>query len=425
MEKNVRLEKQKGFLLLLPVLVLPFLTMAFWSLGGGKGATEDPTAPKTNALNLNLPSANLKSADKENKMSFYEKAQHDEQLVEDAIKNDPYYQLPNQGAVPADTNELASIMAKYPSKYNTGLNASPVNPSGYKDPNEEKVMERLNMLQKEIERPANMLPEQEKPFKGDVSTISGDVNRLEEMMNLMKDQQRDNSEMEELKTVLDKVMDIQHPDRVKERMKENSLQQKKKVFAVSRLTGDPHVSLFGRKDTADKKRSQAGFFSTNDQPVAESTQNAIEAVIHETQVLVNGSVVKLRLLNDIYLAGTFIPKDNFIYGIASLDGERLKIEINSIRYDQSVFPTQLDVHDIDGLAGIYVPGSITRDVAKQSIDNGMQGIEMTSLSPSVGIQAATAGISAAKSLLGKKVRLVKVTVKAGYKVLLWSKSDDE
>jgi hypothetical protein len=47
------------------------------------------------------------------------------------------------------------------------------------------------------------------------------------------------------------------------------------------------------------------------------------------------------------------------------------------------------------------------------------------LNPSIGVQAASAGISAAKNLLSKKVRLIKVTVKAGYRVLLWDKNNQE
>jgi hypothetical protein len=48
----------------------------------------------------------------------------------------------------------------------------------------------------------------------------------------------------------------------------------------------------------------------------------------------------------------------------------------------------------------------------------MQTIGLTSLDPSWGAQAASAGIEAAKTLFSKKVKLIKVTVKAGYQVLL-------
>ena len=77
---------------------------------------------------------------------------------------------------------------------------------------------------------------------------------------------------------------------------------------------------------------------------------------------------------------------------------------------------------MDGLPGIYIPGAISRDVAKQTTGNGLQQLELTSMDPSFKAQAAATSINAAKSLLSKKVKQVKVFVKAGYKVLLRDKS---
>jgi hypothetical protein len=57
-------------------------------------------------------------------------------------------------------------------------------------------------------------------------------------------------------------------------------------------------------------------------------------------------------------------------------------------------------------------------VAKESADQSIQNLGFTSYDPSLGAQAATAGVTAAKSLFSRKVRLVKVEVKAGYQVLL-------
>ncbi|MEI9808557.1 MAG: hypothetical protein WDO16_12190 [Bacteroidota bacterium] len=55
---------------------------------------------------------------------------------------------------------------------------------------------------------------------------------------------------------------------------------------------------------------------------------------------------------------------------------------------------------------------------KQSADQTIQSLELASLDPSLKVQAANAGIQTAKSLLTKRTKLVKVTVKAGYQVLL-------
>jgi hypothetical protein len=96
----------------------------------------------------------------------------------------------------------------------------------------------------------------------------------------------------------------------------------------------------------------------------------------------------------------------------------LIIQVTSIRSESSIFPVKLSVYDLDGIEGVHIPGAITRDVARQSADRSISSIEMTSIDPSFKAQAATAGVNAAKSLLSKKTKLVRVTVKAGYNVLL-------
>jgi hypothetical protein len=48
-----------------------------------------------------------------------------------------------------------------------------------------------------------------------------------------------------------------------------------------------------------------------------------------------------------------------------------------------------------------------------------------SLDPSVGAQAMSAGIEATKTLLSRKVKLIKVMVKAGYKIYLKDDNRDE
>ena len=130
-------------------------------------------------------------------------------------------------------------------------------------------------------------------------------------------------------------------------------------------------------------------------------------------------------MNDIFINGVKIPKNNFLFGAASLKDERLTIKINSIRYNNSLFPVDLSVYDMDGLIGIYIPGAINRDVAKASADRSMQTLGVAGLDDSWGAQAAGAGIEAAKSLLSKKVKMVKVIVKAGYQVLLRDEKQKE
>ena len=123
----------------------------------------------------------------------------------------------------------------------------------------------------------------------------------------------------------------------------------------------------------------------------------------------------------LYINDKHITKGNFVFGKASLSGERLNIEINSVRQGNSILSVAITVYDMDGIDGVYIPEAISRDVAKESSDRAIQGVALNSPDPSIGAQAGSAGIEAAKNLSTKKVKLITVIVKAGYRVLLKDK----
>lgn len=303
--------------------------------------------------------------------------------------------------------------------------------TGYKgsyiDPNVAKVYHKLGKLDSILNKPAT-LPDQfinesthiNQPKSAGISTA--DIDRLEQMMQNMNQSEGSDPEIKQLNNMLEKIINIQHPERITQKLKAVSLAKRGQVFAVFPEKENIPITSFGGKPFPDSNRQSPEmrnrFYSLNDQNPSNKQPNAIQAVIHETQTLVNGSTVKLRLTNDIYINGVLIPKGHFIFGTASLNGERLHISIKSIRYDRSLFPVALSVYDLDGMKGIYVPGAITRKVAKRSAGSAMQGLGLTTLNPSLKAQAASAGIEAAKDLLSQKVKRVKVTVKAGYQVLL-------
>lgn len=380
MEKKLRSErflKKRKLLLVLPVLVLPFLTIGFYALGGGSGIRGPVNISNAGeGLNIELPSADVKEDVNATKLSFYDKAEALQKEREKEIQHDPYFRL--------DEDELA-----------------------VQEPDaEEKILEKISMLEKEINKPA---PAPRRSMSYDTRPVynkqlSGDVERLEEMMRWMNEKNEDDPEMRQLDTMLEKIMDVQHPDRVIERLKEESAEKKTMVLQVrpaNELAGGTNTGFYGLESQQDQ-------FSGN----------SIEVIVHETQTLVNGSMMKMRLVNDIHLNGIIVPKDNFVYGIATLNGERLHVKIESIRFQNSLYPVELQVYDMDGMQGIYIPGAISRDVAKQSADNSLRLLEAGTLDPSFKAQVTAAGIQTAKNFLSRKVKLIRVTVKAGYKLLL-------
>jgi conjugative transposon TraM protein len=233
-------------------------------------------------------------------------------------------------------------------------------------------------------------------------------------------------EMRQIDGMLEKILDIQHPDRLKQKLKEKSRENETHVYPVSISDSSVNVTMLavpGKKYAAQAGSSTThvsdpAFLSISKVANEAEQLRPITAMIEERQTIVSGATVKIKILTEVLVNGVTLSKNELIYGKASLAGDRLQIKITSIQHKGNILPVQLAVYDLDGQEGIYVPGSITRDAVKQSTDQAIQGFNMASLDPSIGAQAASAGIQAAKSLVGKKAKLVKVSLKAGYLVLL-------
>ncbi|WP_333624232.1 conjugative transposon protein TraM [Sphingobacterium siyangense] len=417
---NEQLQRQRKFFLFLPLICLPFLTLMFWLMGGGK--IETSVATSEVGLNLNLPDANNKETEF-NKLDFYNQAEKDSLKLQELMKADPDY------ASTRDSDYLAAqdLYGLAPS----GLNTSVYSSSGGSTVNQEsRIYNRLNQLQSELNR--NYASPQETyysaPYRNYAapSVNTQEVERLEKMMETMSGTDEEDKEVTQLSSMMDKILDIQHPNRVQQRLKEQSQQHHGQVYAFKTAPKEAPITVLDNRPvqqyaeaySKDPDKALNNFYGLNNTREEEQDLNAIAAVVHETQILVSGSTIKLRLSTDAFINGIQIPKGSFIYGMVSLRGERLEVDIEGIQYKESLFPVKLSVYDLDGIAGIRIPGAITRDVIKQNSDQTIQSMSLGSFDQTLGAQAASAGIELGKNLLSKKVKQVKVEVKAGYRILL-------
>lgn len=411
--------RKRKMLMVLPLLIIPFLTMAFWALGGGSAKKAENN--KSQGLNLNLPSSDMEESRTDNKLSFYERADKDSMKLEELMRNDPYYRDRMNREEDKSLKELEGLTANTASKFKQPLNTSPYDKQP--DNPEQKLIEKLSLLQREVNNTDKMSTKtKSKSFQFEKSRdMSLQMDKLQDLMEVMGGSSGQNQEIKQLDSTLEKILDIQHPERVREKVKEKSLKNKEAVFGLKTERNGVVVSII---DTSKSKtRASTGFYGLSNDFTNDVNDNTVEAIIHSDQTLVNGAVVRLRLANDAYINGRLVPNGSFLNGVATLNDERLDIEVKSIRCGNSILPVQLDVYDLDGLPGIYVPGAITRDIVKQSADNSIQVVGLNSLNQSLKAQAATAGINTAKNLLSRKVKQVKVTVKAGYRVLLKNKGE--
>ena len=395
--------------------------MLFWVLGGGKGTENPLSGAEKTGFNMLLPNPKLKEDSTLDKMSYYDQASIDSIKLQEQKKKDPNYSV---GAEDNDNLESKRFFDTDEVAWNDKQNG--LKTDYLKPENEKKMYQKLEALQKAIAEPPKEYQSgqdmREFQYQKMPDGESAELKNLEQLMAVMSAPSEPDPELAQLGGMLENILDIQHPERVQEKLRQNSKLQKGKVFSVNRKAEEQNLSSL-QTNKVNYEQSANSFYSLDGEINDEQNQNAVEAAVHETQTIVNGSIVKIRLASDVFINGVLIPKNSFVFGTASLKGERLEIKINTIKYQNSIFPVELSVFDIDGIKGIYIPGTINRDVAKASADRSMQSIGLAGVSDSWGAQAAGMGVEAAKSLLSRKVKLIKVAVKAGYKVLLYDEKE--
>ncbi len=420
MKKTAKELRQRKFYVVVPLIVLPFITMAFWALGGGRVMSEESDDSNQTGLIMDLPYAVLPDDSEFTKLDYYNLAMKDSLKFQQQIRNDPNYHK-DEYVLNAGNYAVRSKLISSTNSW-TSEKESP----------EQVIADKLAIIENELSRtPSKNSPSPETPANTTIS-YSEDIDRLEQMMNSMTNRKSESKELSELNEMLQTILDIQHPELVEKRLKEEGSIDKETLAAIPVgdkipvLTMSPEsfeeeLSLQTMKDYEDPLEypvSQNGFFSFSDWESENIASNTIKAVVHETQTLMNGSLVKLRLTEKMSVGGLVLPRNSYVYGLAQLYGERLKLKIESVTSGNHILPVKLSVYDLDGQEGIYVPGTITHEVVKQSADRSMSLMDVNTLNSTFGLQAATAGINAAKTLLTRNLKPVKVKLNSGYQVVI-------
>ena len=130
------------------------------------------------------------------------------------------------------------------------------------------------------------------------------------------------------------------------------------------------------------------------------------------------------MLEPMAVADRIIPRNAALVGAARIQGERLGITVTSLEYEGTVIPVELSVYDMDGQPGIFIPNSMELDAVKEVAAN-MGGALGSSINISTNAGAQLASdlgkglIQGTSQYIAKKMRTVKVHLKAGYKVMLY------
>ena len=298
-----------------------------------KAEIEDPNMQSTEYLNPNLPQAKVKD-DLDGKY---------ESMLKSYGKIDDYSAISN-----IDREEQ-----KADEEYESGYNDSEREVIDAGDEAQRKLLEMQERLRLSAER-GNAMDASDAPLA------------LSDRERLIQSQQREQQLQDELDRALAEI-----------RRQQESPASQTGVSASGTISyNENSVKSPSEEDepqeVVKRIRQSSDYFHTIAEVDAEP--NLIKAIIDEDVKAVDGSRVRLRLLDDIEIGDFMMPKGSYIYAIMNGFGsQRVKGSVKSIMLDDEIIKVSLSIYDTDGLEGLYVPGSSFRETTKEVASGAMNG----------------------------------------------------
>jgi hypothetical protein len=414
MTMSTDFSRKRSLFMIAPVLAIPFLCGAFYALGGGKGGAADPKKEAAGmGFNMELPKPKFDPKEsKMNKLGFYKKAD------EDSVRRREYRQLdPYQRRTVAVSGTPGIWHTSGPSP----TLGRPVLVNGVaspEDPKADELLKRLEGLKRVMAHSQETEPSTEKRDNrmrdgGAMGVVKGAVDEPARPIRRMPvDTAARDPELERINEMLDKIIRIQHPG-VGALVTDTVAAMGTDTVAGMRPadTLAHERNLVAEVGRADKK-------NLADRRIDNMAATTLPAVVEGKQKLVAGATIALRLTEEVLIDGIRLPRDQLLYGNVSIHNDRMGVHIGSIRSGLTLYTVSIEVYDMDGQPGIHIKDLSLKQVTKESADLGVGSLNLMGYDPTIGGQAANAGLQAVKSLFRRKVRPVRVVVKNGYPILL-------
>ncbi|WP_312352571.1 conjugative transposon protein TraM [Sphingobacterium siyangense] len=141
---------------------------------------------------------------------------------------------------------------------------------------------------------------------------------------------------------------------------------------------DEQVRIEASQFAVRKTKLTNGLFNTI---MPEGTESFIKAIIDEDITAYGGSRIKIKLMEDILVGNEIIKKGTYLYGIINgFSQQRITLKITSVLKGNKILPINLDIYDVDGIMGLYVPASAFREFTKQLGGTSLQGMNISTSS---------------------------------------------
>jgi conjugative transposon TraM protein len=365
----------------IPLIILPFLTLGFFIFGGKLTADQKVIAnKKVEGINTNMPGVDtsISKGEIKDKFSAYQQAfknvtdqsamgdidkpgaegqgidykssysSADKERLEAQRKMDSLNQVLRFG----QTNIQGKI-AQYNRSGGFGESgqATRRNTDGYLSGNNESGDPLLNKLLKMQQQ--DSLQQQSKATPGKDNEDQGSY---ENQMRVFHEQM--------------KYMDsMQHANGGESEAGKNGIKHKlyAKEFNPEKDTSNKPLPI-----SSTTARGQSVF---NTVRYFDDDNNNIAAMIDQDVKATLGSRVRIRLIKEMYVGDYLIKRGTYIYGVVTgFQKQRVNISVAQVLYNNTSLPVKIDLFDNDGYLGLYVPGSNFREFSKEIGTQATQGL---------------------------------------------------
>ena len=253
---------------------------------------------------------------------------------------------------------------------------------------------------------------------------------LTEAYQLERRKQRQDEALAELSRALAQAR-LTGQKSVEETSKDKETETTDTAAATHRATGQVEVNEHivrepGKDATATsvvkKIRTNSDYFNTLAEN--ETEPHLIKAIIDEDIKCVDGSRVRLRLLDDIEIGERTLGKGTYLYAeMSGFGSQRVKGSVTSLLAGDEIVKVSLSLYDTDGLEGLYVPRSSFRETATDVASTAMSGNMsvsggMDNTFTQWGVQAINNAYQRTANAISKNIRKNKAKLKYGTFVYL-------
>ncbi|WP_295668068.1 conjugative transposon protein TraM [uncultured Mucilaginibacter sp.] len=331
----------------LPLIALPFLCLFFYVYHSGSAKNKKETKQLTGINgSVGEVSPEVKKKDLDDKLDAYR------DRYKEADGNTAVNPIPSDGAA------------------NNAIN----------NPYSNQQKRQLDSIDSVMKRRFSSRPLINQRHSWSAGNVSGRDRQLADALNNLSSRQKEkqagqNSAVQasekdpmatfrEQMTYLDSVNKANDPAVKAEKAKKEALAKREALRAA-----EPDLPV-------RKLNQVSGDFNT---VIPEKEIDPIKVVIDENLTGYASSRIRLRLLDDMNVGRYLIKKDTYLYAlITGFSGQRVTLAVRSIIYQDKILPVKLEIYDLDGLQGLYVPESAFRDFTKDLGTNTVQGVTLNS-----------------------------------------------